>query len=115
MTTTTIIALGVSALFLVLWERGSSKRIAQLESSVTFALEQLVRLSDPDVAQLRWEAHWDYHEYIEQMHQLVLRARSTGDLDRANWMMELQRWAERDYNAEWLEGMFRGFPRWEKP
>jgi hypothetical protein len=47
---------------------------------------------------------------IEEMHGVVLKARATGDLDLANRMMELQHWADCDYEARWLDGMFRGFP-----
>lgn len=47
---------------------------------------------------------------LEQMHQIVLKARATGDLDLANKMMELQHWADSDYSASGLNGMFRGFP-----
>lgn len=97
--TVSVILLGL----LVFWQH---HRIGALD----FALQVL------DI-QVRVCSSPEYHELqqriaasMQVMHDTVLRARATGDLDLANRMMELQRWADCNYDAQWLDGMFRGFP-----
>ncbi len=107
---TIVVVLVIVVLLLVAGHIQQNKQIIDLQSNELFALMQLRVLCDPGNSRRLWEAHRSNHELEQRMHQLVLKARATGNLDHANKIMELQHWAECDYDAGWIYGMFRGFP-----
>ena len=99
-------ALVVVVATMVLWHKVWVPRIRLVERQVSRLRAEMALVQSEEY----WEAKLSIREQINLMRGYVLEARRRGNLDQANKLMEMEHWADSNYEPEWLDGMFRGFP-----
>lgn len=101
-----LIVATVTAVLFVVREAAWHRRAKRIEARLEYAVTMVLIMQTPE----HFEARVDIVSLSREMEQMVLKARATGDLDLANKVMEFQYWANANYDAYLLEGLFRGFP-----